>query len=137
MQVENAQFFTEVCSRIRALAANKGLSNIDIANRGDIAYRTVYQVMQGNARLRGKSIGRFARVLGTTAEYLLGETPDPAGGETVVKESAVVWHADAPRGPCALKDAVRTIAQACNVGETDVYEKIIEMLVRDRKERST
>lgn len=78
--------------RIEGLLESKGWSQAELARRIDVKSTTIWKLVSGSAQ-SSRHLREIARALGTTEEYLLGETDDPVGplGE----------HKQAWRGPPA------------------------------------
>lgn len=68
-----------VPERISSLLSERGISQAELARRVGVAQQTIHKLVSGGAR--GSShLHRIARELGTTADYLTGETNDPSEG---------------------------------------------------------
>ena len=68
-----------VGERISERLVATGLSQAELARRVGVAQPTINQLVNRN-KIGSKHLHRIARELGTTAEYLTGETDDPAEG---------------------------------------------------------
>jgi transcriptional regulator with XRE-family HTH domain len=106
-----------ICARIRALAAEKKLSNIELARAADVSYHLVYNVMRGTANLRDKTIGKFAEALGSSVAFLMeGTSP------SVVREPAVEY---VTKEVGTLKAAIRTICEQLGISEAEAWERLL------------
>lgn len=76
-------------TRLRTCAADAGLSAHELARRVGVSQPTITRLMTGE-QSGSKHIVKIARALGTTPEYLLGETDDPDGddGHTMLSVEA-------------------------------------------------
>lgn len=63
-----------VCERIKAEAARQQLTTAELAARADVSTRVVYKVNHALANLRPATVGKFAKALGVTTEWLLHGT---------------------------------------------------------------
>lgn len=66
-------------SRLEALLADRGWSQAELARRIGVSQQTVWKLVTG-ASQSSKHLYAIARELGTSPEYLAGETDDPDGG---------------------------------------------------------
>lgn len=73
-----------VPERISSLLSERGISQAELARRVGVAQQTIHKLVSGGAR--GSShLHRIARELGTTADYLTGETNDPSEGAALAQ----------------------------------------------------
>lgn len=86
-----------VGERIEALLAEKGWSQAELARRIDVKSTTIWKLVSG-ATQSSRHLRDIARQLGTTEEYLLGETDDPSPR---LADQQLTWRAapsEAPEG---------------------------------------
>lgn len=76
-------------ARIEALLEAKGWSQAELARRVDIKPTSIWKLVTGGSQ-SSKYLRQIARELGTTVEYLTGETdnPQPSG----VPDRRPAWH---------------------------------------------
>jgi phage repressor protein C with HTH and peptisase S24 domain len=65
--------------RLAALMAEKGLSQSELARRVGVSQATIWKLLKEPSQ-GSKHLHKIAAELGTTAEYLMGETDDPSPG---------------------------------------------------------
>jgi transcriptional regulator with XRE-family HTH domain len=132
MKQQNKEtFFDPVCGRIKAVAAEKGLSNIELAGTADVSYRTIYSVMHGTARPRNRIVGRIAAALGVTAEYLLTGKGEKRAAPMMVREGMVYPETgETMHGPCTLDQAMKTISRQLGIPEADVRKGVAEWIAK-------
>ncbi len=75
-------------ARIGALLQERGWSHAELARRVGISPASVWKLVNGQANTT-KYLRDIARHLGTTEEYLLGETDDPTPR---VGDKQLTWH---------------------------------------------
>lgn len=68
-----------VPDRISSLLSERGISQAELARRVGVAQQTIHKLISGGSRTSAH-LHRIARELGTTADYLSGETNDPSEG---------------------------------------------------------
>lgn len=68
-----------VPDRISSLLSERGISQAELARRVGVAQQTIHKLISGGSRTSAH-LHRIARELGTTADYLSGETDDPGEG---------------------------------------------------------
>lgn len=68
-----------VPDRISSLLSERGISQAELARRVGVAQQTIHKLISGGSRTSAH-LHRIARELGTTADYLSGETDDPSEG---------------------------------------------------------
>lgn len=68
-----------VPDRISSLLSERGISQAELARRVGVAQQTIHKLVTGGAR-SSSHLHRIARELGTSADYLTGETDDPTQG---------------------------------------------------------
>lgn len=68
-----------VPNRISSLLNERGISQAELARRVGVAQQTIHKLITGGSRTSAH-LHRIARELGTTADYLTGETDDPSEG---------------------------------------------------------
>jgi transcriptional regulator with XRE-family HTH domain len=84
--------------RIKALRADRGVSQKDLARRIDTAQSHLSEIeADGVPRVSGDLLARIASGLNTTTDYLLLLTDDPQPGRTVVEQTIdpqlmVLWQ---------------------------------------------
>lgn len=66
--------------RIEALLAEKGWSQAELARRIGVSQATIWKLVSGESR-GSKYLVLIARSLGTSPEYLMGDTDDPHPGD--------------------------------------------------------
>ncbi len=69
----------EIGEKIELLLKKMGISQAELARRVGLDQSTINGLIRGSART-SRHLHRIAKALGTTAEYLTGETDDPAIG---------------------------------------------------------
>jgi phage repressor protein C with HTH and peptisase S24 domain len=69
----------ELGHRLEERLRNEGLSQNQLALRVGVATQTIWKLVNGQSR-SSAHLHRIARELGTSVEYLTGETDDPAPG---------------------------------------------------------
>lgn len=74
--------------RIEEILDDKGWSQAELARRIDVKSTTIWKLVSGTAQT-SKHLRDIARQLGTTEEYLLGETDDP---KPKLGENSLAWH---------------------------------------------
>ena len=127
----------EVCDRIRAIAAERGFSNIELAGKADVSYRTIYSVMHGMATPRNRIVGRIAAALGTSGQYLLNGT----GKKSIPPEKeqeAGTDHSetgDKMQGPSTIDQAIKLLSVQFRIPEAEILRAITDLtLMRNHKE---
>ena len=84
-----------VGAKIQILLADLGMSQAELARRIGITQPSVNALLRGNAQ-SSKHLHKIARILGTTPEYLTGETDDPSeGAQLAPTPEAVAEQLDA------------------------------------------
>lgn len=68
-----------VPDRISSLLNERGISQAELARRVGVAQQTIHKLITGGSRTSAH-LHRIARELGTTADYLTGETDNPNEG---------------------------------------------------------
>ena len=125
--------YSEICRRIRRLAAEKALGRAKLAHLADVSGVLVYRVMRGQARLRDSTVGKFAKALDTSAEYLLtGEAPDaPPSTAPHIAQGA------APYGdmPSTVADAIALLAEQFGVPPGRLRDEIFSAVARLKEQR--
>jgi phage repressor protein C with HTH and peptisase S24 domain len=96
-------FRMELGGRIEALLEQKGWSQAELARRIDVKSTTIWKLVSGTAQT-SKHLRDIARQLGTTEEYLLGETDDPS---PKLGEQQLAWRG----APSDLPDGTVMIPQ--------------------------
>ncbi len=76
-------------SRIEKLLEELGWSQAELARRVDVSQQTVWKLVSGKSQ-GSKHLHVIARALGTSPEYLMGDTedPSPTGGKQVESRSS-------------------------------------------------
>ena len=73
--------------RISKLLDEKGWSQAELARRVGVSTQSIWKLVTGEAQ-SSRNLHKIARELGTTPEYLLGETNDPASALRPSRPSA-------------------------------------------------
>ena len=73
---------TRIEERLQAL----GMSQAELARRVGVQSTSIWKLVTGQS-VATKHLHKIARELGTTADYLLGETEDPGGGAVGLRSS--------------------------------------------------
>lgn len=123
---------TTICERIRTLAAERGLTNQDLAKRSRISYRLVHEIMHGRARLRDRTIASIAPALGVEYEWLATGRGNREVAAPLIKEEAGDYAAD-PRSD--LPPLHKVIAQlAIHVGceEEEILTWVLKRMSKGR-----
>ena len=128
MQVNKDGFFDPICARVKALAAEKGLANIELAGLADVSYRTIHSVMHGQARPRNRIIGRIAKALGVSAEYLITGKGSKQSAPMMVREGMVCPERGDPEPiPDKLHRAVAVIAEQLNIPRGEILDAVCDL----------
>jgi len=131
MQVEKKRVSALVCERIRLLAADKGLTNLDLAKKADISYRTVYSVMKGSASLQDRIVSKFAAALGVSTAYLL--TGEAGKQQPLIVEREEIPHRNTNQrtnGPCTVDQAMKTLAIQFGIPAEEILKMITAWIVK-------
>jgi transcriptional regulator with XRE-family HTH domain len=88
------------------------ISQIELARRLGLSQQAINRMVRGKVRTTSH-LHRIARELGTTPEYLIGETDDPDAG------------APAPPEPPRVKIIVTPSALPSEVALTDVFRELL------------
>jgi transcriptional regulator with XRE-family HTH domain len=116
----------EICRRIRDLAAKRQMTQADLAREADVSFRQVHSVVKKlDARLRDKTIGKFARALGTTVEYLRDGKASP--DVLCVREPSAVYEVK-PRGETPLYELFRLVAEQTGVNEQELIDFVLSKM---------
>ncbi len=66
--------------RVKMLADEKGLALNAVAESAGVKYPTLWKALTGARKFRPEELAAIAKKLGTTVDFLLGETDDPNPG---------------------------------------------------------
>jgi len=68
-------------------AAEAGMNNYDLATKASVGYRTIHTLLNSDSTPNASTVGKVAKALGTTPEWLL----DGTGERNSVQEEGPVW----------------------------------------------
>lgn len=131
--MKSERFFVAVCERVRAVAAERELTNLEVSQLCDVSYRTVHTIMHLKAKLTNRVIGKLAKGLNVSPAYLMtGEKTD-----AVITDHKPVWESKEPervdetRG--SVYNAVAVIAENFDVSEAEIMEWLGQKITQKRK----
>ena len=81
MSAKDERFFKDLGARVAQLRRDQGLTQTQLAERLGIAQQTLAHYEVGRLRVAASMLPALARVLGTSVEELLGQSPARAGGK--------------------------------------------------------
>ena len=123
----------DVCERIRKLAAEKGISNADLARKSGLSDRLVYLTMHGRANLRPASVGKFAQALSVPAAYLMtGEDTEVPPYALPAREAMTVREERAGL-PETVAEAIRVLARQFEGREDEIREDLLKGIIERMK----
>lgn len=61
------------------------MANYELANKADVAYKTVYSIMHNRLNPQPKTIGRIAAALGVSVQYLMTGEGEKHASSTMVR----------------------------------------------------
>ncbi|MEZ0495424.1 helix-turn-helix domain-containing protein [Sphingomonas sp. IW22] len=106
--------------RIRAIMAEREISQSELARRVGVSQQTIFKLTHGISQ-NSRFLHKVARELGTTPAYLTGETDDPdedapAAPEMTSDEAELLqlYRALEPKDRAALAQLARTIATSAH-----------------------
>lgn len=136
--MEKKKASASVCDRIRLLAADKGLSNLDLSKKADVSYRTVYSVMSGTASLQDRIVAKFAAALGVSTEYLLTGEEDKRQPIMAMRDGPVHWDvAERASGPCTVDQAMKTLGTQFGIPPEEILKMITDWIVKENHKEDT
>jgi transcriptional regulator with XRE-family HTH domain len=128
MQAKKESISTALCERVRILAADKRMTNLDLAKKADISYRTVYSVMKGAANLQDRIVSKLAAALDVSTQYLLTGEGEKRVAPMMVREGCVYpERGDAEQIPDRLHRAGEVIAEQLNIPKGEVLDAVCDL----------
>ena len=76
-------------ARIKAFAKSKGVTQTYLCTRLGLRKNYLSDVQNGKDKLTEDRLNQIAQILGTTPEYLSGETDDPAPAESTLSPAEI------------------------------------------------
>lgn len=133
MQRKSERFFAGVCERVRTAAAQRQLTNLELSRLADVAYRTVYSVMRGTARPTDRVIGKFAKALNVSVQWLLtgNESQQPTTVTIQARKPGVVQ----PERKISIADAVSVLAEHFDLTEEEIMTWLAKRITDRKAER--
>lgn len=122
----------DICARIRAVAAEAGVSRTKLCASAGISYRLVHQIMHGEANLRDITISKIAKALGVSVSDLSGapvvqHQSCSGNGSTQARTKTADDRAGTVAG------AIRVLAEQFGWPEESVREMLIPMLLKHKQ----
>lgn len=128
---DKEHFSTGACARIRRIVIERQMANYELANKADVAYKTVYSIMHNRLNPQPKTIGRIAAALGVSVQYLMTGTGDATAAPMIVRDGTVSPETgERGNGPCTLDEAMKTISTQLGIPADDVRKAIAQLLVK-------
>ncbi len=105
------------------------MTNLCLAKKADVSYRTVYSVMKGQANLQDRIVSKLAAALGVSTQYLMTGEGEKRAAPMIVRESGCVYpeRGEAEQVPDRLHIAVAVIAEQLNLPRGEILDAVCDL----------
>jgi len=142
MQKNAVSISEEICRRLEKRLATLGMTREKLAADAGVSSRVVYKILQANARVRLSTLGKIAKALHCSVDYLVHGATFDIANETndVVRDSADTFMYQPATGKpvCryhTLESAVRIIADVFEMTERQVREEVLMAVMRIKNQK--
>lgn len=119
-----------ICQRIMATAAQRGLTNRDLARQSKVSYRLIHEIMHGRANLRPRTIASIAPALGVEYEWLISGKGDAVPRRTVIMEGPGEYKAEPRADLPPLHLVIKNLADHIGCAEDEVLRWVLEKMAK-------